>query len=91
MFDDNIHDGKWFDMLCQMRGRVYAGPLPITMKVFGTLVSLLTVVGGIMLAETGLSTSIKYECTSVQVAQTVNMTSTLSSMEWLVPRGQECA
>merc|ERR1711988_2044224 len=53
----------------KMRGRVMAGPLPITMGLFGTLITILTSVGGIMVVQTGIVKEVQYTCTEVSTAE----------------------
>ena len=78
----DMPDGAWMLNMMKIRGRVVAGPLPVTMSLFGTLVSIITTVGTLMLAQTGITTDITYKCTSVMPP--MNSTQ-FSASQWLIP------
>jgi len=59
-------EGKYLEMLFKRRGCIYAGPLPVTMSLFGTMVTALSVIGPVLLLQTGLqAASTTYTCSEV--------------------------
>ena len=61
-----------------------AGPLRITMGVFGSLVSVLMTIGTIMLVSTGIAQEQYYQCSQVSTANIENFTN-FSHFQVLVP------
>lgn len=62
--------GKYLEMLFERRGCIYAGPLPVTMKFFGTLASILGAVGPLLLIQTGISEAeTTYTCKQVEFVE----------------------
>jgi len=75
MTDDEVVGGKYLDLLMMARGRVYAGPLPVTMGLFGTLISIVSAIGPLMLVQTGLKADdVIYHATQVTTVEAANCT-----------------
>jgi len=71
--------GSYLAVLYKMRGRVMAGAMPITMGLFGTLVSIVSVVVSFMLVQTGITIDKQFKCAEYELNTTMVLLTELSA------------